>query len=100
MSSKHFIIGGFILASVSALALASQQNSGPVAKPFKDSTTRNQRAQTQDEGARVFERNCSRCHSAPDGFSPRISGTIVRHMRVRASLSQHDEELLLQYFNP
>jgi hypothetical protein len=95
MSSKHFVIGGFILASVSALSLASQQNSGPVAKPFKDST-RNQ----QDEGTRVFERNCSRCHNAPDGFSMRISGTIVRHMRVRASLSRHDEELLLKYFNP
>jgi cytochrome c5 len=52
------------------------------------------------EGERVFQQQCSRCHNAPEGFSPRISGTIVRHMRVRASLSRHEEEELLRYFNP
>ena len=56
--------------------------------------------QQEDEGQRVFEQNCSRCHNQPEGFSPRISGTIVRHMRVRASLSKHDEEELLHFFNP
>jgi hypothetical protein len=54
----------------------------------------------EDEGERIFQQNCSRCHNAPEGFSPRISGTIVRHMRVRASLSKHDEEELLHFFNP
>jgi cytochrome c5 len=54
----------------------------------------------QDEGQRVFEQNCSRCHTAPDSFSPRISGTVLRHMRVRASLSQHDEQELLRFLNP
>lgn len=56
--------------------------------------------QDQDDGERVFEANCSRCHNAPEGFSPRISGTIVRHMRMRASLSAHDEQELLRFFNP
>jgi mono/diheme cytochrome c family protein len=54
----------------------------------------------QDEGQRIFEQNCSRCHSDPDGFSSRISGTVVRHMRVRASLSQHEEQELLRFLNP
>lgn len=53
-----------------------------------------------DEGERIFSQQCSRCHNAPEGFSPRISGTIVRHMRVRASLSKHDEEELLHFLNP
>jgi mono/diheme cytochrome c family protein len=57
-------------------------------------------SQTQDEGQRIFEANCSRCHNAPEGFSPRISGTVVHHMRVRANLSKHDEEELLKFFNP
>lgn len=57
------------------------------------------RAQLDNEGERIFQRNCARCHRSPDGFSPRISGTIVRHMRVRANLSQHDEQVLLKYFN-
>lgn len=56
--------------------------------------------QPGSEGERLFEQNCSRCHWAPEGFSPAISGTVVRHMRVRASLSQHDAEELLRYFNP
>ncbi|MEI9970350.1 MAG: hypothetical protein WDM87_17675 [Terracidiphilus sp.] len=47
-----------------------------------------------------FKQNCFRCHAEPEGFSPSISGTIVRHMRVRASLSQHEEEQLLQFLNP
>lgn len=56
--------------------------------------------QTEDEGQKVFEQNCSRCHNAPEGFSPRISGTIVRHMRMRANLSREDEQKLLRFFNP
>jgi len=56
--------------------------------------------QQEDDGERIFQQNCSRCHNAPEGFSPRISGTIVRHMRVRASLSQHDAEEVLHFFNP
>lgn len=55
---------------------------------------------TQAEGQRVFEQNCSRCHNAPEGFSSRISGTIARHMRVRAGLSQHEEQAILRFLNP
>ncbi len=54
----------------------------------------------EEEGERVFKQNCARCHNAPDGFSQGITGTIVRHMRVRANLSRHDEEVLLHYLNP
>lgn len=56
--------------------------------------------QLPDEGERVFQQNCARCHASPDGFSSRISGTVVRHMRVRAGLSAHDEKALLKFFNP
>lgn len=56
--------------------------------------------EAEEEGQRVFEQNCARCHNAPEGFSPQITGTVVRHMRVRANLSRHDEEVLLHYFNP
>jgi cytochrome c5 len=53
-----------------------------------------------DRGERVFKQNCSRCHDAPQSFSPRISGTIVRHMRIRASLSEQDEKAILHFLNP
>jgi cytochrome c5 len=51
-------------------------------------------------GERVFKQNCSRCHDAPQSFSPRISGTLIRHMRVRASLSERDEKQILSFLNP
>jgi mono/diheme cytochrome c family protein len=51
-------------------------------------------------GETVFEQNCSRCHNAPQGFPPQISGTILRHMRIRASLSAADERALLRFMNP
>lgn len=53
-----------------------------------------------DRGERVFKQNCSRCHDAPQSFSPRISGTIVRHMRIRASLSEQDEKAIMHFLNP
>lgn len=56
--------------------------------------------QKQSEGQRVFEQNCARCHTPPDGFSPHISNTIALHMRVRASLSEHDMQELERFFNP
>ena len=51
-------------------------------------------------GEQVFATNCSRCHAAPMSLSPRITGTVVMHMRVRARLSQHDEQLLLKFLAP
>jgi|SRR5215469_2625696 len=66
----------------------------------QQAATKQANTHTQSEGERIFAQNCSRCHTPPDGFSPRISGTIVRHMRVRASLSAHDEQELLRFFNP
>ena len=51
-------------------------------------------------GERKFKQNCSRCHTTPESFSPRISATILRHMRVRASLSAQDERDILRFLNP
>lgn len=66
-------------------------------------TTQHNSARLQQDssrGERVFSQNCSRCHDAPQGFPPQISGAIVRHMRVRASLSADDERALLKFLNP
>ena len=69
----------------------------PSPKPVKKTTLQNSQA---SDGAKKFEENCYRCHNAPEGFSPRISGTIVRHMRVRASLSKKDSEAIVKFLNP
>jgi cytochrome c5 len=51
-------------------------------------------------GEQVFNANCSRCHNPPMTLSPRITGTVIMHMRVRARLSQEDEKLLLKFLAP
>jgi cytochrome c5 len=102
MNGKQLILGIALLASACGLTLTAQDNSAPATKDPARHTHGKQanKEGEQDEGQRVFERRCSSCHNAPEGFSPRISGTVVRHMRVRASLSQHEEEALLRFFNP
>ena len=57
-------------------------------------------ASNPEAGETKFKQNCSRCHEAPQGFSSKISGTILRHMRVRASLSAEDEREILRFLNP
>ena len=55
---------------------------------------------SDNPGEKKFRQNCSRCHSAPDELSPRIAGTVLMHMRVRASLSAADERDILRYLAP
>ncbi|MGH9744446.1 MAG: c-type cytochrome [Candidatus Acidiferrum sp.] len=49
------------------------------------------------EGEKRFHTNCGRCHAAPQKFPPRAMGTIVRHMRVRAMITDEDMRLILRY---
>jgi cytochrome c5 len=107
MSVKYLLFGFVILAAACGFSEAAQQpKAHPTSTPQTAAhssgkqTTASQGSVHPDDGQRVFEQNCSRCHTAPDGFSPRISGTVLRHMRVRASLSQHDEQELLRFMNP
>jgi mono/diheme cytochrome c family protein len=49
------------------------------------------------EGEKRFRSNCGRCHTAPPKFPPRMMATIVRHMRVRAAITDQDMRLVLRY---
>jgi mono/diheme cytochrome c family protein len=49
------------------------------------------------EGEKRFRTNCGRCHMAPHKFPPRTMATIVRHMRVRAMITDEDMKLILRY---
>jgi mono/diheme cytochrome c family protein len=59
-------------------------------KPADDATAR-------VEGEKRFKANCGRCHAAPQKFPPRAMATIVRHMRVRATITDEDMRLILRY---
>lgn len=97
MRSSRFIPSLFVAGALACAAFsgAAEHKDSQSAKRH-DSQPSEQQA---EEGQRVFQQNCSRCHNAPESFPPSISGTIVRHMRVRANLSRHQEQVLLDFLN-
>jgi cytochrome c5 len=50
-------------------------------------------------GEQRFRANCGRCHAAPQKFPPRAMGTVLRHMRVRATITDEDMRLVLFYMS-
>jgi mono/diheme cytochrome c family protein len=54
-------------------------------------------ARLRIEGEKRFRTNCGRCHMAPHKFPPRTMATVVRHMRVRAMITDEDMRLILRY---
>jgi cytochrome c5 len=49
------------------------------------------------QGEQRFRANCGRCHATPQKFPPRMMATVVRHMRVRALITDEDMRLVLFY---
>jgi hypothetical protein len=49
------------------------------------------------QGEQRFRANCGRCHATPQKFPPRIMLTVMRHMRVRATITDEDMRLVLYY---
>ncbi len=49
------------------------------------------------EGENKYHANCGRCHAAPPKFAPRMAATILRHMRVRATITDEEARLILHY---
>jgi cytochrome c5 len=89
-----------LLAALPLLAVTEKSSGRSAAEAQKPPAESATAAQQQDDGEKKFNQNCSRCHKTPEGFPPRISGTILRHMRVRASLSEKDEREILRFLNP
>jgi mono/diheme cytochrome c family protein len=96
-------ISAALLALGMWLALASVAGAGTT-KTGKDSSPAPAAAanSAQDEnlhveGEKRFRSNCGRCHVAPPKFAPRMMATIVRHMRVRAAITDEDMHLILRY---
>ncbi len=58
------------------------------------------RANESAEGEKRFETHCGRCHVPPEALSPREVKAVLRHMRVRANLTEEDQRLILKYLAP
>jgi mono/diheme cytochrome c family protein len=94
--AERIMVGCVVLAASAAIAQTKTKSQS--AQP--PTSSKADRAAIPDRGQQVFNQNCSRCHNAPEGFPPSVSGTIARHMRVRASLSEADYKALLRFLNP
>lgn len=70
-------------------------------KPTGSATSATVRSAAEDrlEGEKRFRTNCSRCHQYPHKFPPRAVATIIRHMRVRATITDEDARLILRYMS-
>jgi cytochrome c5 len=71
----------------------SSSKAGTSAAVMQNSEAENMRFQ----GEQRFRANCGRCHAAPQKFPPRVMKTILRHMRVRATITDEDQRLILFY---
>lgn len=89
-----------VLALVSSVYAAdpprkSENDSASMSTPVVRSSAETDAMRVQ--GEQRFRANCSRCHAAPHKFPPRMMATIVRHMRVRATITDQDMRLVLFY---
>jgi hypothetical protein len=80
-------VGTFVYA-------AAEPNSDPGIPVARDA---NDAENLRVEGEHRFRSNCGRCHAAPHKFPPRMMATIVRHMRVRATITDEDMRYILYY---
>jgi cytochrome c5 len=107
MKINHSIAAAFVLLAF-VLALSGAARAGGNAGSNKDSSNPPTSAAAthaaQDDtlrldGERRFHANCGRCHAAPPKFSPRMVATIIRHMRVRATITEEEARLILHYMS-
>ncbi|HEX8924193.1 MAG TPA: hypothetical protein VF786_00295 [Terriglobales bacterium] len=88
---KRILSTLIVLAGTAGLFAQAKQNA-----PAKQQATNS----AQNEGERLFEVNCGRCHRPPEQISPKVAGSVLRHMRVRATLSKEDEQTILKFLAP
>jgi cytochrome c5 len=86
----------WVLALISAIGLASAvPRTRTATEPAVNSSAEADAMRL--EGEKRFRANCNRCHAAPHKFPPRMMATIVRHMRVRATITDEDMRYILYY---
>jgi cytochrome c553 len=97
-SSKYAVLPLAILLLGSLLTWAQAATSAQSAG--RTPSTQHAKPAATNPGERAFQANCGRCHNPPEQLSPRITGTVLRHMRERALLSPQDERDILKFLNP
>ena len=94
------LIGTFLLSGALTMAQTSSSDSSQDKQTASHGKKQTVNAVQQDPGERKFQQNCNRCNNAPETLPPSATGTVLRHMRVRANLSAKDEQDILKYLLP
>lgn len=97
---KRFELAMLGCLTIATIAAAGQTSDTSQPQSSGQKATQKTQGDTNHRGQEVFNQNCSRCHQEPKGFSSNISGTVARHMRVRANLSDDDYKALVKFLNP
>ena len=85
----------FVLCSLPVTLLFA---AGPEPKPTAVLRSKNTHTEWSiAEGEQRYRANCSRCHQSPPKFQPAAMGTLIRHMRVRAMITDDDMHAILKY---
>jgi len=97
---KRFVFRLLAILMGSSLLLASSGPKSPPpgnASPAPVDTKMIRSEAAFSEGEQRYRANCSRCHQAPPKFSPAAMGTLIRHMRVRAMITDEDMRAILKF---
>ncbi len=89
-----------VLFALLSLAIVAQESQSSSQSPNSAGASKSNWQDSSNEGEKRFKQNCGRCHTPPSSISPRISKTVLRHMRVRANLSKEDEQYILKFLAP
>jgi hypothetical protein len=95
-SLRRFTWSAIVILLVSVFAVSGSKPSGSSSQ----SGTNQQHDINQIwiiEGQKRYLMNCGRCHQPPHKFSPREMAMAVRHMRVRAMLTEDDMKYVIYY---
>jgi cytochrome c5 len=85
------VVVSFVFAEESGKAPAKKDGTSATVEPISDAES------MRVQGEQRFRANCGRCHAAPQKFPPRMMKTVLRHMRVRATITDQDMRLVLFY---
>lgn len=85
------------VASANDPTPAASRATGTAASAHSAPSKQEEEGALRIEGEKRFHANCGRCHQAPHKFPPRMMATIVRHMRVRATITDEDMRVILLY---
>jgi len=97
------IVGGVLCAAgqeqakVVDAGVSSASTDAASSSAIGSSKALHEAAYSRFEGEKRYRANCGRCHMAPHKFPPRMMATIVRHMRVRATITDEDMHFILLY---